>query len=253
MNSKLVSIIMPSYNSCEFIRFSIDAIINQSYTNWELLITDDCSSDSTYEILEEYSSLDSRIKIFKLDSNCGAAVARNFSISQAEGDYIAFCDSDDLWIKNKLKLQVKFMSSNSYVFSYSSYAKIKEDGTEYDGDRLVKVPPKICKKDLLKTCSIGCLTAMYDSSKIGKIYMPLVRKRQDYALWLKILDKVDYAYGIEECLCFYRVRSNSISSNKFQAALFHYKVMKKYGGVPFVLSLYYFMIYSLKGLIKYIR
>ena len=217
----LVSIITPSYNSEKFIVETIESIINQTYTNWELIITDDCSSDTTVEIIESFIQKDNRISLYTLKSNQGAGVARNHSIQVAKGRFIAFCDSDDQWKINKLELQLNSMLKKNTVLSYSGYDVIGENGT------FIKTiyPPKIITlKKILSNNYIGCLTAIYDSKKIGKQYMPLIRKRQDWVLWITILKKIKKTEGISGSLAIYRLRSNSISSNKFNLIVHNWKV-----------------------------
>lgn len=124
----LVSIIMPSYNTAAYIKESIQSVLNQTYTNWELIIVDDCSTDSTDEVLETIK--DSRIRYFKNDKNSGAAVSRNKALREAKGQWIAFLDSDDLWMPEKLEKQIYFMESNGYAFSYTSYEEIDIEGTK---------------------------------------------------------------------------------------------------------------------------
>jgi len=247
---KKISIITPTYNSKDFIPQTINAIINQTYCYWELIVTDDCSSDETWGLLQEYVRKDNRIKIFQLEKNSGPGVARNNSIKHATGRYIAFCDSDDVWLPDKLEKQIDFLQKNDLAFTFSSYRKINEMG-EKGG--VVKALPLVSYNDLLKTCSIGCLTAIYDTEKIGKVYMPEIRKRQDYGLWLKIFKIIGSSKGMEEILALYRVRTNSVSSNKLKAAKYHYKVLREVGKVPLIKAWYYFLHYAFAGFIKYIR
>jgi len=247
---KKISIITPTYNSKDFIPQTINAIINQTYCYWELIVTDDCSSDETWGLLQEYVRKDNRIKIFQLEKNSGPGVARNNSIKHATGRYIAFCDSDDVWLPDKLEKQIDFLQKNDLAFTFSSYRKINEMG-EKGG--VVKALPLVSYNDLLKTCSIGCLTAIYDTEKIGKVYMPEIRKRQDYGLWLKIFKIIGSSKGMEEILALYRVRTNSVSSNKLKAAKYHFKVLRDVGKVPLVKAWYYFLHYAFAGFFKYIR
>lgn len=208
----LVSIITPTYNSANYIEETIHSIANQTYSKWELLITDDCSTDGTWNLLKQYAAKDDRIKIFRLEKNSGPGIARNNSIKNARGRFIAFCDSDDQWKTDKLEKQVKFMLEKDIGLSYSNYIVIDEIGNRI-GE--VKSPNKVTYDTMLKNNYIGCTTAMYDTEKVGKMYMPGIRKRQDWALWLAILKKIPYALGLQENLVIYRKRNNSISSNKF--------------------------------------
>lgn len=243
----LVSIITPSYNSAKYIGKTIDSVISQTYKNWELIIIDDCSTDSSVEIIKDYENKDNRIKLIQLKENSGAAVARNTGIQLARGRFIAFLDSDDSWLPEKLKKQLDFMLINNYYFTYTSYFKINENneilGTMY-------IPSKVNYSQLLKTCVIGCLTVIYDAEKIGKQEFPLIRKRQDFALWLKILKKVDYAYGLQENLANYTIRSDSISANKLNAAKYNWFLYRNIEKLSLFVSFYYFLHYVIKGIIR---
>lgn len=219
----LVSIITPSYNCAQFISETIDSILNQTYQNWELLITDDCSTDETCRIIEEYVSKDKRIKLFKLGKNSGAGIARNNSIKEATGRFIAFCDSDDRWKAEKLQLQLDFMHEKAIDVCYSSYLTCDEYG---NNTGIVICPYKVGYKDILFDDSIGCLTCIYDAEKIGKIYMPAIRKRQDWAMKILLLKKSRSALGIKDTLAYYRVRTGSLSNNKINLVKYNVKVYK---------------------------
>lgn len=243
----LVSIVTPSYNSSGYIEKTILSVINQNYKNWELIIVDDCSSDYSVQIITRYLSQDERIKLICLEKNSGAAVARNQGIEEARGRFIAFLDSDDSWHPEKLSKQVDFMLKNDYAFTYTAYHKVNEYG-EYLSK--VNIPLKTKYNELLKTCVIGCLTAMYDSHKLGKVYFPLIRKRQDFALWLKILKLTPYAYGLNEDLANYTVRSDSISANKIKAAQYNWYLYRNIEKLNILKSIYYFSHYMIKGIIR---
>ncbi len=250
MTGDLVSIITPSYNSEQYISKTIDSIINQTYTNWELLITDDLSSDSTVEIIESYVKDDSRIKLYKLEKNSGAGIARNFSINKAQGRYIAFCDSDDLWKPYKLEIQIEFMLKNNLSLSYSNYDVIDVNGKLIDN---IISPKKITYGKMLLNCYIGCLTVIYDSEKIGKQYMPEIRKRQDWALWLKILKRIKETKGIGKSLALYRKRKNSLSNNKLKLIASTWKIYYNVLNFNFfksLLSIFIFFIYYFKKKLK---
>lgn len=242
-----VSIISPLYNSERFLPRLLCSVKNQSFQDWELIFVDDCSTDKTVEVARALASGDSRIKIIRLLSNSGAAVARNAGIEVARGRYIAFLDSDDAWLPSKLERQIDFMKANDIAFSYCAYEKINEDGTVIGR---VGVPPKVSYHGLLKVCVIGCLTAMYDTEKVGKIYMPLIRKRQDLGLWLRILKVIPYAYGLQEVLAQYRVRSDSISANKMGAARYTWKLYREHERLPLLKAIYYFSFYAVNGILR---
>ena len=196
---ELVSIITPCHNSGKFIAQTIDSVLAQSYVNWEMIIVDDNSQDQSIKIIKGFILKEDRIKLIQFGKNQGAAVARNKGIELAKGRFIAFLDSDDLWLPNKLEKQVQFMKDNSVSFSFSAY-QLTDISNNLKGT--FEVPFKQSYQDILKTCSIGCLTAMYDTVTFGKVYMPLIKRRQDFGLWLRLLKKVKYAYGINESLAF---------------------------------------------------
>lgn len=241
----LVSIITPTYISEDFISETINSIISQTYTNWELLITDDCSDDNTVEIVKKFIKRDNRIKLFELKENSGAGVARNNSIKHAKGRYIAFCDSDDKWLPNKLKIQLEFMESENLYFTYSSYYRILEDGKRRG---VVTAPLFLTYSMLLRNNYVGCLTAIYNCDKLGKIYMSEIRKRQDWTLWLKILNHIQYTKGVAEPLALYRIRPNSISSNKLSLLKTTYKIYRKelnMGEIRSIYNLFRYLYYLL--------
>lgn len=242
-----VSVITPLYNSAEFIDKTIRSVLAQTYHDWEMIMVDDCSKDRSLVIAQSYAELDGRIKVIALDKNSGAAVARNAAIRAAKGRYIAFLDSDDQWLPHKLETQLSFMRNRDVAFSFSAYEKIDEYGGAVG---VVGVPERVGYTDLLKVCSIGCLTSVYDTKKLGKIYMPLIRKRQDLGLWLRILKKEPYAYGIDQVLAKYQLRSGSISANKFLAAKFTWRLYRKVEGLGFLAAGYYFLHYSVNGVLR---
>lgn len=243
-----VSIITPSFKSERFINQTIESVLAQTYQNWEMIIVDDVSPDNSNEIIEEYCKKDSRIKLIKLEKNSGPAIARNRAIEEAKGRYIAFLDADDIWYENKLEKQIKFMNERSLALTYSSYDLMDE---EENGLGSFMTKDKITYNDLLKTNSIGCLTAIYDTEKIGKVFMPNIIKRQDYGIWLKILKKVDYVEGIIEPLAKYRIMKNSVSSNKLVAAKYVWKLFREVENLGIFKSFYYFCFYVYYGVKKY--
>jgi len=246
---ELVSIIMPNYNSASFIKESIVSILSQSYENWELILVDDCSSDDSLKVIEALIADDKRIKLIKLTENSGPAIARNRAIKEAKGRYVAFLDSDDLWTPDKLLKQISFMQEHDVALSYTGYYRIEEESGEVIDQ--IHVPEKINYSELLKQNIIGCLTAIYDTRKIGKVYMPDIRKRQDFGLWLNILKKVPYAYGIDEPLAYYRVRSASVSSNKILASKYNWKLYREVEKLPIHKAIYYFGWYTYRSILKY--
>ena len=248
MKDPLVSVIMPAYNAEKYISESIESVLTQSYQNWELLITDDRSKDNTQQIVEEYCARDKRIKLFINKENGGAGVARNNSIEKAEGRFIAFLDADDQWLPEKLTKQIAFMLENNYKFTFTAYQKL-ESG-QLKGS--VTPPESINYRKLLSSNVIGCLTAIYDTELLGKIYMPLIRKRQDMGLWLNILKQVPKAYSIPDILALYRVDSG-MSQNKLEILKWQWMFYRKELGLSILYSSRLFFLYFIKGILKYIK
>lgn len=211
IDDNLVSIIMPSYNTASFIEETIKSVLDQTYTNWELIIVDDCSADNTDEIVSCYLK-DERIHYLKNDMNSGAAISRNKALKEAKGRYIAFLDSDDLWKPEKLEKQLKFMKDNNYSFSYTNYCEIDEESKPNGVN--VTGPKHITKRGMYNYCWPGCLTVMYDASVVGLIQIKDIRKNNDYAMWLKVICKSD-CYLFNENLAMYRKRNGSISNHSY--------------------------------------
>ena len=204
----LVSIITPSYNCAKFVEETIQSILSQTYTNWELIFQDDCSTDNTKEIVAKYAEKDSRIKYECNARNSGAAITRNNALRRANGKWIAFLDSDDLWFPEKLEKQIEFMSRNKYSFSYHEYTEITEEGEE--NGVYVSGIKKVNTYDMYACCWPGCLSVMYDKEKIGLIQIKDVRKNNDTAMWLKVVKKAP-CYLLKEPLAKYRRRKGSIT------------------------------------------
>ena len=245
--NNLVSIVTPCYNCAAFIADTIDSVVAQSYPYWEMIIVDDGSSDSSVEIIRQYTERDDRIVLIQLTKNMGAAEARNAATKIAKGRYIAFLDGDDLWLPSKLKKQLEFMQDEDLAFTYSSYRFIDENNNHL-GELITKA--SVTYHSLLKTCDIGCLTALYDTQKLHKIYMPNVLTREDYALWLKILKKISMAKGIREPLAIYRIRKHSLSANKVKAAAAQWRVYREIEQLSLPKSIYYFVHYAYNGFVK---
>ena len=217
----LVSIIMPSYNTAPYIEETIQSVLNQTYTNWELIIVDDCSTDNTDEVLETIK--DDRIRCFKNEKNSGAAVSRNKALREAKGQWIAYLDSDDLWMPEKLEKQIEFMEENGYAFSYTNYEEIDVNGNK-TGVRITG-PKKITETGMFNYCWPGCLTVMYDAEKVGLIQIEDIKKNNDYAMWLKVCKKAN-CYLLDECLGQYRKgRVGSVSTHSIKTMIgWHYKL-----------------------------
>lgn len=224
----VVSVVMPVYNGERFVESSIRSVLAQTFVDWELVVVDDASDDASPQIVRRFAKQDERIRLVQLERNGGAAVARNAAIDLSRGRYLAFLDGDDLWVPHKLERQVAFMQENGVAFSYGAYDRVDENG---DCLSAVGVPAKLRYCDLLKTCYIGCLTAMYDTNVFGRRYMPLIRRRQDYALWLELLRDGGTAMGLNQVLGVYRVRSGSISSNKASTSLYTWRMYREVEGL----------------------
>lgn len=245
----LVSIITPSFNSEEFISSTIESVINQSYTKWELIIIDDCSSDKTINLIEESIKKDERIKLFVNEYNSGAGHSRNRGIEMSNGRFIAFLDSDDLWHRNKLEIQVDFMLKKNIPISFTSYKLINENGKELN--KTIKSIPKVDYRGVLKNTIIGMSTSMIDTRIVGRDFRLInLRTRQDLYLWITLLKQGYTAFGIKSVLTSYRVRTNSISSNKVDGAkkvwYLYYHVEK----LGLFKSIYYFIFYAFNAIKK---
>ncbi len=219
----LVSVIMPSWNTAEYIGDSIQSVLNQTYSNWELLIVDDCSSDNTDEVVKSFQ--DERIIYLKNETNSGAALTRNRALREAKGEWIAFLDSDDLWSPQKLEHQISFMKENGYVFSYHEYEKIDEQSNPLH--IYVSGPDCVTKRKMYHYGYPGCLTFMYSAKEMGLIQIKDIKKNNDYAILLKLCKKAD-CYLLKKNLAQYRIRKKSISHDvlwkklKSHYDLFHF-------------------------------
>lgn len=243
MGENLVSIVVPVYNVEKYIKETITAIEQQTYANWELLLINDCSSDRSVEIIKEYEKKDPKIKLINLEKNSGAAVARNKGIENANGKYIAFLDSDDLWEANKLDKQIEFMEKNKYDFTYTAYDFADEEGNKIN--KKVNVPEKLTYKQALKNTTIFTSTVVFNIENLGKelIYMPNVRKGQDTATWWKVLKTGVIAYGLNESLSLYRRSNNTLSSNKIKALKRTWNLYRNVEKFSRLKSFYYFCFY----------
>ena len=221
----MVSIIMPSYNTANFISESIESVMAQTYTNWELIIVDDCSTDDTDDVVKPYLN-HSRIIYIKNSKNSGAAVSRNKALREASGKWVAFLDSDDLWMPKKLEKQIAYMTNNGYRFSYTRYEEMNAEGQKTGV--MVSGPKKITKNGMFNFCCPGCLTVMYDREYIGDIQITDIKKNNDYAMWLKVCRKAD-CYLIDEVLAKYRRgRAGSVSSHSIKTMIgWHYKLFRE--------------------------
>lgn len=248
MSEHLVSIVTPVYNAEKYLEDTIVSVKKQTYKNWELLLVDDCSKDSSADIINKYAQEDDRIKYIKLETNSGAAVSRNTGIKAARGRFIAFVDSDDIWLEDKLQIQIEYMLNNNAPFTFTSYRYMKEDGTITE--KIAKAPHKISYDGLLKNTIIGCSTVVVDKNTFGDFEMPLLRRGQDTATWLKLLKQEKYAYGIEKDLVNYRQVGDSLSSNKIKALKRTWHTYRNVENLSLLKSSYVFCCYAFNALKK---
>lgn len=215
--NELVSIIMPSYNTARYISDSIKSIQAQTYLNWELIIVDDCSTDESVSIIESFE--DDRIRLLHNEKNSGAAISRNFALREARGKWIAFLDSDDVWVPDKLDKQIAFMVDNNYAFTFTDY-RICLNGS---WQPYINIGPKVVtKRKMYDYCYFSTITVMYDREKIGLVQIADLKKNNDYAMWLQIIEKSN-AYRLPECLSYYIKHDDSISGgNKAKLIKWHY-------------------------------
>lgn len=233
---------MPTYNAGRFLSASIESVLGQTYQNLELLISDDCSSDQeTLDTLQLYSEKDPRVKVFYSDKNQGAGPTRNNSIHEAKGRYIAFCDSDDQWLPNKLEKQIAFLNEKKCCLTYASYYICDEDNQ----DKGIFIAPNIVTyKGMLRDDKIGFLTAIYDVQVVGrKFYFPDLKRRQDWAMLIELLQECRVAYGLKEPLGIYRIRKGSISHNKLALVKYNTKVYQEVLGFSKLKSYFYFTVF----------
>ncbi len=225
-----VSIIMPSYNTACYISDSIESVIQQTYSNWELIIVDDCSTDNSVDVIKAYD--DTRIIVLQNSQNSGAAISRNYALREATGKWVAFLDSDDTWAPEKLEKQICFMVDHDYAFTFTDYRIC------LNGEWLPYIntgPDIVDKKRMYDYCYFSTITVMYDREKIGLIQIADLKKNNDYAMWLQVIEKSD-AYRLPECLSYYIKHDGSISSgSKAKLIKWHYKLFRDgLGKGPFI-------------------
>ena len=245
-----VSIITSTYNSENEIFDTYKSIKNQTFSDWEWIVTDDCSSDNTCKILDEIAKNDERVQFTILPLNSGAAVARNTSISFAKGEFLAFIDSDDLWLPDKLYLQLKFMSDN-IDFSFTAYELIDEDGNRMNKIVDQSQSGQFSYKDMLKKkATLGCSTVMLRLNAFDNISMPLLRTGQDYATWLRLLKTGTNAFLLNTALTQYRIRPNSISRNKLKKANRQWEIYRDIENLSLINSLTCFLFYAWRAVFR---
>lgn len=247
---ELVTIITPVYNCQDLIEETINSVLDQTYKNWEMILVDDCSEDNSAKIINQYVKKDKRIKYYKLKENSGAAIARNYALEKSKGRFIAYLDSDDLWKKEKLAKQVKFMLDNDYAFTCTDYEKLDKDGKSLN--KIIKIPKVVDYELFLRNTIIQTVGVMVDVKKVGKklLEMPNIRRRQDAATWCQLLKNKYNCYGMPENLSYYRVVPNSLSSNKLKAAIMNWHWYRKIEKLSFWKTCYCFVGYAYNAVKK---
>ncbi|WP_298111452.1 glycosyltransferase family 2 protein [uncultured Bacteroides sp.] len=253
-NKNLVSIITPMYKGADFIGETIESVLNQTYTDWEMIIVDDCSPDggAGIKVVKKYQKNDQRIKLLESKVNTGSSGARNIALKQAKGQFIAFLDSDDIWHSNFLMAQLDFMKRKDAALVFSSYRRIDEITKEEILSPFI-VPEKVNYRSLLKTCPIFPSTAIYDVNKCGKYFFneEMGSLRDDYVYWLAMMKKVDFAYGNKEILVDYRLRKSSVTANKKKVIYPQWRVLREVEKLPLLFCVYYLSCWAIVSYFKY--
>jgi teichuronic acid biosynthesis glycosyltransferase TuaG len=244
-----VSVIMPNYNCAKYIGQAIESVISQSYQDWELLICDDGSKDSSIEIIERYLS-DPRVKLIKNSTNCGATQSRNNAIAASNGTYIAFLDSDDFWYPEKLALQLEHMKTHNANICYTDYHLLPEGEETL---HLISARKKLKYKDLLKGRRFGILTVLLKKSILPTPAFTQWRNSEDLSLWLRLLRGGEVAYGVQTPLACYRLVKNSKSAKKLRLARSVWNILYRQENLPLPIAAYYFANYVAIMLVKYAR
>ena len=245
----LVSIVTPTFNSEKFISETIQSVQNQTYTNWEMIIVDDCSTDNTANLVTEKAQLDRRITFIRLNQNSGPAKARNAGIEKVSGKYMTFLDADDIWFPEFISTSIETIIAKNIFFVFSSYRRSNEKLEFVYSDFIV--PEKVTYTDILKSNSISCLTAFIDIEKLGKKRMPDIFKRQDMGLWLQYLKEIPFAYGIQKPMAIYRIRENSLSRKKSKLLKYQWQFYREVEHLSILQSCYYMINWMYKGFVKY--
>jgi len=247
-SNPLVSIIMPAYNSAHTIKVAIESVLEQTFTKWELIIVNDCSTDRTASVVELFTKQDERIKLYSTDKPSGSpTLPRNIGLEKSVGRYIAFLDSDDVWLPNKLEEQLPLFEDPNVTVVFSYYQKMDCQGKL--SSKIIKSPDQVNYEQLLRGNVIGNLTAMYDSLMVGKVLFRHVG-HEDYAFWLSILRRGGIAKNTAKVHGYYRITANSLSSNKFKAMLWNWNIFRNVEHLNLLKASYCFVCYSIKGFKK---
>lgn len=251
MNTRLVSVITPCYNAGTTIAQTIESVILQSYSNWEMFVIDDCSSDNSADIIKSYVSSDARIRYIKTDKPSGSpSKPRNIGLDYANGDYVAFLDADDIWLPDKLKEQLELAESANVAFIYSDYEKISNEGIR--NERFIRMRATSTYWDTLESCSIPCLTVLLRRDIIGNTRFKSIAK-EDYAFWLEILRQGNTAFNTGKIHALYRESPRSRSANKFEMFKSQWHILREIEGVKMVVAIYFMILFAVYGFAKYIK
>jgi len=245
-----VSVITPAFNASSSLTDTINSVLEQSFSDWEMIIVDDCSKDNTYKIACEFAEKDSRIKVIKHNKNSGVAVARNTALDTASGDYIAFLDSDDMWDSKKLEKQLIFMETGQYALTYTAYQKFQTNNGLRG--KIIKVPKKMTANAIYGNTAIACLTVIVNRKMVGEFHMPLIEHTEDNCTWQSILSKGYIAHGLNENLALYRVGNSSLTKNKTKASKQQWQTYRQYYKFSVIRSAFYFTCYAFNAIKKHV-
>lgn len=254
MKEGLVSIVTPMYKGAAFVGDTIESVMAQTYENWEMIIVDDCSPDdgAGIAVVKTYVAKDSRVKLIESKKNSGSSGTRNIALRAAAGEYIAFLDSDDIWMPDFLEKQLAFMKEKDAALVFSSYKRIDEH-TKQEALTPFIAPARVTYQSLLKTCPIFPSTAVYDLKRVEKLFFneAMGSLRDDYVYWLNMLKTIRVAYGNKEQLVYYRMRKTSITADKKKVIVPQWKVLREVERIPFFKSVYYIACWAFISYFKY--
>ena len=242
----LISVIMPSFNSNEYIPYAINSVLNQTYEKWELLIIDNNSNDATIETVNEFIKKNNKIKLIKSNYNNGPGFARNLGIKQSKGKYLAFLDSDDFWDSKFLESLIYFLKINKYYFVYCPYFIYTNKNS-----KLNNVLPYACESNILKSNPLSCLAILIEKDKFNFKFDTIMKTHEDIDMWIKIINLNGIAHRYNEPLAYYRQRKHSLSSKKLRNAIDRWRFLRINMKFNLLKSLYYFLSYIFYGLNKY--
>lgn len=244
-----ISVITPAFNAANYIDETVQSVIAQTFSDWEMIIVDDASTDDTYQKITAWTEKDSRIKAVRLDKNSGVAAARNAALDNASGDFIAFLDADDLWLPEKLEKQYNFMRDNGYVLTYTEYKTFATN--DRSQTKHVRVPHVMTYNSIFKNTAIACLTVMVDRKTAGDFRMPPLSHTEDQCTWQDILSRGYKAYALCEPLSLYRQGNGSLTDNKLKVIKRQWYTYRSYHKLSVVKSAYYFIAYATNAVIKH--